>query len=247
MDPLTVAAASGLRSRMDTLELLANNLANAETSGYKSDREFYGLYASPEADNPLGPGFAEMLPVVERQWTDFAQGSFQTTGSPLDVAISGRGFFAANGPSGPVYTRNGSLKLSRSGELVTGEGYPLRTVGNKTIKVVSDTPLNITKDGTVRQDGQVLGQLEIVDFKSTDSLKKMNGAVFQNTDPANAPLPASNVQLEQGKTESSNVSVPESAMRLVNVMRQFEMLQKAVVMNGDMNRNAIAEVARVGQ
>src|SRR5437588_11140907 len=131
MDPLTVSAASGLRSRMDTLELLANNLANAETSGYKSDREFYGLYASPEANNPLGADFASMLPVVERQWTDFGQGSFQTTGNPLDVAISGPGFLAANGPTGPVYTRNGSMKLSHSGVLVTGDGYPLRAVGNK--------------------------------------------------------------------------------------------------------------------
>jgi flagellar hook-basal body protein len=107
MDPLTIAAASGLRSRMESLSLLANNLANAGTSGYKSDREFYGLYASSEAGSSAD-GNLQVLPVVERQWTDFAQGTIQATGNPLDVALSGRGFLVANAPGGPVYTRNGS-------------------------------------------------------------------------------------------------------------------------------------------
>src|SRR5215469_294053 len=75
MDPLTISAASGLRSRMDALDLLANNLANAETSGYKSDREFYGLYTSPEAYSSQGGEFVTTLPVVQKQWTDFSQGT----------------------------------------------------------------------------------------------------------------------------------------------------------------------------
>jgi flagellar basal-body rod protein FlgF len=76
-------------------------------------------------------------------------------------------------------------------------------------------------------------------------LKKLNGACFQNTDPQNAPAPVANIQVEQGKIESSNVAVPESAMRLVGMMRQFEMLQKAVTLDADMNRKAIEEVGRV--
>src|SRR5579872_5066630 len=102
MDPLTISAASGLRSRMETLDLLANNLANAETSGYKTDHEFYGLYTSADAYDPLGSGFVSTLPVVEKQWTDFSQGTLNATGNPLDVALSGRGFIAVNGPTGPL-------------------------------------------------------------------------------------------------------------------------------------------------
>src|ERR1035438_10458769 len=102
MDPMTVAAASGLRSRMESLDLLANNLANAATTGYKGDSEFYGLYTSAEGRDPVSGEASFSLPSVERQWTDFSQGTMLPTGSPLDVAISGHGFLAVNGRSGPL-------------------------------------------------------------------------------------------------------------------------------------------------
>lgn len=247
MDPLTISAASGLRSRMEALDVLANNLANAETSGYKTDHEFYGLYTSAEAFDPIGSGFVPTLPVVEKQWTDFTQGTLTTTGNPLDVALAGRGFLAVNGPNGPLYTRNGNLKLAPSGELVTRDGYTVRAAGTNgaPIRVTSNKPIDISPDGTVTQDGQALGQLDIVDFTSTDSLKKLTGAAFQNTDSANVPAAAPNTKIEQGKTEAANVAVPEAAMRLVGVMRQFEMLQKAVTLNSQMDQSGIQEVARV--
>jgi flagellar basal-body rod protein FlgF len=244
MDPLTIAAASGLRSRMEALELLANNLANTGTSGYKSDREFYGIFTG-EAEDVMGNGSSSTLPVVERQWTDFSQGTIQPTGNPLDVALTGRGFLTVNGPGGTLYTRSGNMHLSNTGELITGEGFQIRANGGGPIRVSSGTPIEISTDGTVRQDGKVLGQLELVDFKSTDSLRKMSGSCFQNTNPTNPAVAAGDVQVQQGKLEGSNVVVPEAAMRLVGVMRQFEMLQKAVSMGVDMNKKAIEEVARV--
>jgi flagellar basal-body rod protein FlgF len=231
---------------MDSLELLANNLANAGTTGYKSDREFYGLFTSPDAANSLGAEFQTMLPVVQSQWTDFSQGTLQSTGNPLDVALASRGFLAVNGPHGVLYTRDGGLKIARSGDLVTADGYAVRAEGGKPIHITAGKSIEITTDGEVRQDGQAIGKFEIVDFASTDSLKKLSGACFQNTDPKNVPSPAANVQVEQGKIESSNVAVPEAAMRLVGMMRQFEMLQKAVTLDADMNRKAIEEVAHVG-
>ena len=246
MDPLTVAAASGMKSRMESLSLMANNLANSGTSGYKSDSEFYGLYVGADASGSAEDGSASTSPEIERQWTDFSQGPLQPTGNPFDVALSGRGFLAVNGPSGVLYTRNGSLHVSKSGELVTGDGYPVRATGGGSLAVTSGKPVEIDKDGTVRQDGATLGQLAVVDFKSTDSLKKQSGACFLNDDAKNPPVAAANVQVEQGQTEGSNVAVPEAAMRLVGVMRQFEMLQKAVLMGVDMNRKAIEEVAKVG-
>ena len=109
MDPLTAIAASGLRARMESLELLANNVANASTGGYKADREFYGLYVAPEAQD----GSAATMPVIERPWIDHSQGPLHATGNPLDVALSGKGFFSVNGPSGPLYTRNGNFRHRR--------------------------------------------------------------------------------------------------------------------------------------
>src|SRR3954451_1263983 len=87
MDSMTAIAASGLRARMESLDLLANNIANASTGGYKADREFYGLYRAPEGDSD------STMPLIERHWIDPSQGTLHGTGNPLDVALSGRGFF----------------------------------------------------------------------------------------------------------------------------------------------------------
>ena len=94
MDPLTAIAASGLRARMESLDMLANNIANASTGGYKADREFYNLYTSPEA---AGDDSLSTMPLIERPWVDHSQGILHTTGNALDVAISGKGFFAVDG------------------------------------------------------------------------------------------------------------------------------------------------------
>jgi flagellar basal-body rod protein FlgF len=251
MDALTIAAASGLRSRMESLDLLANNLANATTSGFKRDQEFYGLYASAESLDPTTGGASSTLPVIERQWTDFSQGEIRVTGNPLDLALTGTGFLVVNGPNGPLYTRNGSLQILPSGKLATSEGYTLRdanvtTPPNSTIQVNSGKTITISTSGLVQQDGQPIGQLETVTFKSTDSLRKMGGASFQNADPKNTPVADSTIDVQQGKIEGSNVPVAEAAMRLVGVMRQFEMLQKAIGVSSEMDTKTIQEVARVG-
>ena len=119
MDPLTSTAASGLRARMESLDMLANNLANAETGGFKTDREFYSLYVAPEAAGADSPS---AMPVIEKPWTDFSQGVIRQTSNPLDFALSGKGFFSVDGPNGPLYTRQGAFRLSPAGLLVTTEG-----------------------------------------------------------------------------------------------------------------------------
>jgi flagellar basal body rod protein FlgG len=226
--------------------MLANDLANASTPGYKGDREFYGLYVSTSALDPLGsPASAATLPVIERSWTDFSQGTLVTTGNPLDLAISGRGFFSVDGPVGPLYTRNGSFQLSSSGVLTTLEGYPVRLAGGGRLQVASSSPLEITRDGTVMQDGAVLGQLEIADFKDLTALSKQ-GAGYFTSRAGTAPQAASGFELRQGRLEGSNVASAEGAVRLVNVIRQSEMLQKAIWLASDMNRRSVEEVARVG-
>src|SRR5437879_3024463 len=115
MDPLLISAASGMNARMESIDMLANNLANTGTAGFKADREFNGL-------------FEQELPVIERQWTDFSQGTVIPTGNPLDLALSGKGLFALNTPTGIVYTRNGSFQISKTNQLATAEGYTLRNI-----------------------------------------------------------------------------------------------------------------------
>lgn len=241
MDNLTISAAGGMQARLESLDMLANNLANTETGGYKTDREFYNLYVSADAGGGenLSPG---TLPVIERPWVDFSQGTLRTTGSPSDLAISGKGFFAVDGPSGSLFTRNGNFRVSSKGLLVTTEGYPVRTASGGNLKIQPSGALGVLPDGTVQQDGQTVDRLEIADFSDTSTLVKQGASYFQS---AAESQPAAGAQVEQGKLETSNVGAAESAVRLVSVMRQFEMLQKAATLGAQMNRQVVEEIARV--
>jgi flagellar basal-body rod protein FlgF len=243
MDPLTAIAASGLRARMESLELLANNVANASTGGYKADREFYSLFAAPEAD---GDTNLATMPLIEKPWIDLTQGLVHATGNPLDVALTGKGFFTVNGPDGPLYTRNGSFHLASDGRLMTTEGHALRNTQGNDVVLRGSGSIEIGKDGTIREDGQVAGKLEIADFTSGAGLAKQGSNYFRVADPSLKAAPAPSTSIEQGKLEAANTGSAESAIRLVNVMRQYEMLQKAVTLGSDMNRQAVEQVARVG-
>ncbi len=239
MDPITAIAASGLRARMESLDLLANNIANASTGGYKADREFYSLYAAPEADS------GTTMPLIERPWVDHSQGTLHATGNPLDLALSGRGFFAVNGPSGPLYTRNGNFRVSADGSLTSAEGYPVRDSQGVALTVQGARPLEIARDGTVTQDGVVTGKLEIVDFATPAGLSKQGSSYFRIADRSLRPMAPTETSVQQGQLEAANTGSAEAAVRLVSVMRQFEMLQKAVTLGSDMSKRAIEEVARV--
>ena len=241
MDQITTLAASGMASRIDALDLLANNLANAGTAGYKSDRESYTLYLSPDAS----PDGTSRLPLVGSQWTDFSQGLLQTTGVPSDLALSGDGFFAVNGPSGQLYTRNGSFRASPKGELVTAEGYPVATVSGRPLKLDPDQPFVVTTDGVIRQGGEELDRLTVVTFSEPQGLSNRNGTYFQWLSPGAAPVAGASAQVLQGQLESGNAAASEGAVRMVSVLRQFEMLQKALTLGADMNRRAVEDVAKV--
>ncbi len=241
MDRLTISAASGLRARMESMEMLANNLANASASGYKLDREFYSLYAAPQSD-----GIISQLPLIDRQWTDFSQGTLTPTGNPLDLALSGSGFFEVNGPNGTLYTRNGSLQLSAGGRLETKEGYAIRAVGGGTITVDPNRPVEISPDGAVWQQGVEVGRIQLTDVSQSSALTKQNGLYFHLDPGSGVSVGASSARVQQGKLESSNVGTAEAAVRMISVMRQFEMLQRAVTLGAEMNRRGVEEVAKLG-
>ena len=247
MDPISIVAASGLRARMESLDLLANNLANAATNGYKNDHEFYTLFTHESAD----PGLLEVpstQPLVDRNWTDFSQGLLEPTKNPLDVGLAGKGLITVTGPSGSLYTRNGSFRVSPAGQLVTSEVYLVPGDAIVTpITVDPALPIDITVDGTVQQAGQPVGQLQIVEFANTSGLTKQANNYFRNTAPdTSKPQPSADTEVRQGALEASNVKPPESAVHLIGILRQFEMLQKAISIAGEMNRLAVDQVAKVG-
>ena len=245
MDALTSAAASGIRARLESLDMLANNIANTSAPGFKADREYFGQYLSEEAAQSPEGTTPSVQPVIERQWTDFTQGSITPTGNPLDLALNGKGFFAANSRSGMVFTRSGSFQVSLQGELQTQEGYPVQSVDGKPILVDASKPVEIAPDGMVRQGGADIAQIAVVDFQNPQALAKRGNNYFYIDVSKVQPEPATNVEVQQGKIEAANSQPAESAVRLVNIMRQFESLQKAVAIGNEMNRQAIQEVAKV--
>jgi len=248
MDNLTITAASGMKARIQSLEMLANNLANQSSAGYKADREFYSLYLSPEALASAGAtasGLPTTMPVIERHWTDFSQGMLQETGNPTHLALQGDGFFVVRGANGPLYTRNGDFRLSPTGELVTREGYAVMDTRNRPIKLDVTQSVEFSPTGEVRQQGSSISQLQLVDIRQPEALNKTSGAYFSLSTPATPPAP-SKAELHQGKLEAANFSTPSAAVRLISVMRQFETLQRAVQIGGEMGRKTVEEVARVG-
>jgi flagellar basal-body rod protein FlgF len=241
MDPLLISAASGMKARMESLDLLANNIANSGTTGFKADREFYNL-------------IQDQLPLVERNWTDFSQGTLLPTGNQLDLALSGAGFFALNTPSGVVYTRNGQFQVGATNQLQSTDGYTLRNVRDNGRPIVVDprVPIAIDRVGVVEQGGQILGQLEIAGHPAAgaEGITKLGNSYFRMAPVSGAagaspPPAAATTEVLQGTVEQSNVSPGDAAVRLVGVMRQFEMLQKAVSIGTDMNKQALTEIARV--
>lgn len=243
MDSLTSAAASGIRARIESLDMLANNIANSSAPGYKADREFYSVYQSAEAaDSPDGTT-PMLLPVIERQWTDFTQGSLTPTGNPFDLALDGKGFFVASSSSGRILTRNGSFRLSTAGQLETLDGSAIEGKDGKPIVLDSSKPVEIGSDGVVRQEGQDISRIAIVNPPDSSALVKRGNAYFQAD--LSTLTPANDTSVEQGKLEAANSQPAESAVRLVNIMRQFEGLQKALAIADGMNRRAVEEVAKV--
>jgi flagellar basal-body rod protein FlgF len=242
MDQISVLAAAGMQSRMQSLDLVANNLANSSTSGYKTDSEFYTLFASEAASEDASG--ASAVPMIQRRWTDFAQGTLEPTNNPLDLGISGKGFFVVQGASGPLYTRNGNFRFSTRGALVTTEGYPLLQEDGQSFRANTAQPLEVSRDGDITQNGNSIGRIKLSEFPSPAGLAKFGLNYFSNS-TGQEPIDATGAQIYQGKIEASNVSASHGAVRIVGLSRQFEMMQKAISLSNDMGKKAIEEVAKV--
>jgi flagellar basal-body rod protein FlgF len=241
MDSISISAASGMRSRMQSLDLLANNLANAETGGYKADREFYSVYTSAEA-HAEGQDDLTTLPVIQKQWTDLSSGDLRPTWNPLDVAVDGEGMFSVQTPRGVRYTRNGNFRLSPAGTLTASDGNPVRSQTGAPITVDGNLPIEILEDGTVQQAGNPVAKLQLTSFTPGELSKEGSNYFIAAQNVIGAPATGA---VMQGKLEQSNVGAAESAVRLIGITRQFEILQKAAGIGNDLSKQAIEQVARV--
>jgi len=238
------AACAGLLARTQALELAANNLANINTTGYKAQRPTFRSLLASASTNVAGDGVAQAvnnMGVLGDSRTDGAQGSLEHTGSDLDFAIEGEGWFAVQSGKQRLYTRNGNFHLDRNGQLVTVEGNVVAGAGG-TI-TIPPGKLSVSSDGTISVDGALAGQLKIVSFAPGTPLVPAGNSYFEV--PAGSERPASG-RLVQGSLEGSNVNGVMAAVGLVALQRNADMLQQALIaFHSNFNRIAAQDLSRI--
>ncbi len=251
MDNITSIIASGMRSRAESLDLVANNLANTGTPAFKSELERYALYGSEEALAANGgPDYTGLSPDLRKSWINFGQGILESTARPLDVALEGEGYFVTESPSGNLLTRNGSFQIGTDGQLRTREGFKVKLTLPDGQPLPPEfrfnplQPVQIDKQGVIRQNNQPLARFDLVTSASPQGLTKQGESYFALSDTASLKR-AAGVEVNQGMLEKSNVDPTTGTIALVKISRQFEMLQKALQLHGEMSRRSSEEVGRV--
>lgn len=250
MDSGLYAAYTALLSRTNALDIAANNLANTGTAGFHAGRaSFQGVLAEAQAVLPsqVGAGVNSFSTLIGRHVSD-VQGTIQATGNPLDLAITGNGYFAVSTAHGTRYTRDGEFLVSRAGELVTKSGDAVLDASGKKIAVPSGD-VKVSADGTVSVAGSagsaIVGRIGLVDVGSGGVVQAESASLFSLADGAVAK-PATGASLQQGALENANIDAVQGTVQLLNIQRQAEMMQRALsVFHNDFDKTASEELARV--
>ncbi len=256
MDSGFYSSFSGFAARMDALDLLANNLANASTTGFKSHHEFYrslsaALSSQPSLVQPSSLSGAvnqsiNQFGVLGGSNLDLSQGTLENTSNDTDLALEGSGYFAVLTKNGVRYTRDGSFILSKERNLITKNGdIVLSEQGsknNKPIQVPSGK-IAISPDGTLSVDGSLIAKLRIEDFPQGTQLTPEGNTYLSAPEGAAKPAAAA---VRQGMLESSNSDPVRASIALIELQRTAQMMERAIsIFNNDFNRTEAQDLPRV--
>ncbi|HVV80463.1 MAG TPA: flagellar basal-body rod protein FlgF [Pseudolabrys sp.] len=232
------------------LDVVANNIANMNTTGFKADGSIFEEYLSPTARTPAD---SKISFVRDRgTWHDMTQGPTQHTGNPLDVAIDGKGFLVVQTPRGERYTRNGSLQIGPTGNLMTADGFPIVGDSGPITLQPTDRQISIAEDGTVSvREGTSTadtqrGKLRVVSFDDAQRMRLTKDGSGTFAAPAGVtPQPETNVRVIQGAVEKSNVRGVVEITRMIEITRSYTQLSAMLQQQSDMRTNAIGKLADV--
>jgi flagellar basal-body rod protein FlgF len=234
------------------LEVVANNIANLNTTGFKGDGALFEQYLMPVArDNQFGGADSRLNFVQDRAtWLDLSQGAIQQTGNPLDLAVDGKGFLVVQTPRGERYTRNGALQINATGELVTSEGYRVVGESGPITFQNTDRDIIINADGSIRvREGSSAtadssrGKVRVVDFDNPQQLTKDGSSTFLAE--GLQPRTAADSRVVQGAIEKSNVQGVLEMTRLIEVSRSYTEVAAILQQQSDMRRDSISRLADV--
>jgi flagellar basal-body rod protein FlgF/flagellar basal-body rod protein FlgG len=244
MDSGYYAACAGLAAQTQALELVANNLANLGTNGYRGQQAtFRSLLAggTQVSWNPLNAA-VNNFGVLGGSRVDLASGSLTATGNPLDLAVAGKGFFVVQSGSVSLYTRNGGFQRTSTGQLVTSDGDAV--LGEQGAITLPEGAVAVSSDGTVSVDGAVVAKLRIAEFAPDTNLTAVGNAHYAA--PVGSALPAAASSIRQGMLEQSNVSPVAGVVQLITIQRNAEMMQRALsLFDSQFNQTAAQDLARV--
>lgn len=254
MDPALRAAATGMQAQQTRTDVIANNLANVNTTGFKRSRAHFQdlLYQTVQGPATLGSRDVQQLPAIQIgrgtrldgvQRMD-AQGTLEQTGRPLDVAIEGDGYFQVQLPNGTIaYTRDGSLQISDQGVLVTNDGYslqpPIKVPPESSSVTISTTGVVTAQTTGSAGASQEIGRIELARFANPAGLEAMGGNLYGETPASGQPVrgfPQDNGfgRVAQGYLESSNVEIVQEMVDMISAMRAYEINSKAIKNSEDM-------------
>jgi flagellar basal-body rod protein FlgG len=248
-------------------DVLANNLANVNTPGFKqSNVTFKSIQdvvlnkmnsSGENTENTAPLGIISIGSTVDSTPVDFRQGGIKVSSNPLDFAIDGKGFFEIKTPNGDTaYTRNGSFKRLNDGRIATMDGSIVQciTLPEKETKdlVLKETDINkmvVNSDGSMDIDGQLTKKLKIVQFKDVTTLTPTGNSIFKFSDttnnPQNKPVLGKNFELSQRALETSNANVVETMVNSITGMRAYESLSKVIEINKTTLGKAVNDVGRI--
>lgn len=221
MESTSAIAASRQGALRRQLTVLANNLANMNTTGYKAENMMFveHVVKSKGGERLISPKLTFTRDIASR--LDVSDGPIETTENPLDLAIRNDGFFVVRDPQGTeYYTRNGRFELNATGQLVNEEGYAVLAQGGQPITFApTDTQIQVGRDGTISTENGDLGKLRVVNFANPQSLARTSGTLFTATAQ---PTDVQNPDVIQGALEGSNVKPIVEMTKMIELQRSYE-------------------------
>lgn len=219
------------------LDVAANNIANATTAGFKSDRVFFNLLTRDVSENSaVTPAFSSIVKI------DFNPGNLQRTGNSLDLAIEGGGYFAVQDKETVYYTKKGNFTLDQAQRLVSMSGHPVLGEGGPI--TVPSGKVEINQEGEVFVDGNSIGRLRISSFAAESELKKVGDSLFLPP-RADAAVKAENVIVRSGFLEMSNVRIIKEMTEMMDQHRIMDIFQKAIHTISDLDKISTSRIGRM--
>ena len=230
-----------LRTQMN---VIANNLANINTSGFKRDKIHMEEFQMPVAQMTQMNGQDKKLSYVHDRATvkNMSPGPMKPSGNELDVAISGKGWFVVNTPQGERFTRNGEFKINNEGNLVSNEGFPILGEAGVINFGPNEKDIAFARDGTISSSDGIKGKLRVVDFADEQKLKKEGFNLFSSPEPA-IPFEAPN--LMQGMVEQSNVQPVLELTKMIETVRAYTSQARIMQKSEELKTDAITKLAQM--